>query len=75
MRLSPFSSDDGALRKSAVHASDRAKALRAAGQQARRLAQSVTSTEDRDRMLDYASTLEARADALQGRPDNDGTKE
>jgi hypothetical protein len=59
----------------AAQGSKDAKALRAAAQRARRLAQSVTSTEDRDRMLDYASTLEARADALQGRPDNDGTKE
>jgi hypothetical protein len=74
--LSPFSSGNGALRKSvAVPESERAKTLRAAAQQARRLAQSVTNADDRDRMLAYAKDLEAQADALERSLRDDGKKE
>ena len=52
-----------------------AKELRAEAQRARRLAQSVTRAEYRDRMLDYARKLEERADALERHHDNDDKKE
>lgn len=51
------------------------EALRAEAQRARRLARSLTSAEHRDGLLDYARKLEARAEALERRPDNEGRKE
>jgi hypothetical protein len=55
--------------------SEGVKALRPQAQRARRLARSVTRAEYREGMLDYARKLDAQADALERRPDNDGKKE